>query len=471
MTQPDRTPYCTKIRYGIAGAPTLTEDEMDGSHAPGIGLAPKLIELIYSVARDGKPASVSASVTGEWTRFGERADGQVTVHFTDGPDGWPAWLAEEARLHDPASSAGVAPAPDQTALRDRIAEALSDARRPGLGGMTEADAVVYMADAVLTVLPAELLRAQAEAHQYRTALQGVARRAAVLPASVDRADEEHRLALSMALGLGTGAPWDAIHDRVTELGLPPLAEDPVAQRLGLVPAPVDRATLVGILAVHAEQLAATLRSNASTGIPQLRAGVERSADLMDLHRRQLLAGQWTGDVRQMLTAMLEDITEATPADRAAVLREAAEALGRIDYDTDSNDYGYDTYRDAWNGGVMDAAAELRRVAAETPNTTVEIVHGCPPDGSGLTPCCGRTPFELPLGDRISSEAPITCPGPDAPPAGGARQPSEADNPPAAFQPRHTCHDQKTAPGHDWDCQWCSTLPDDIGIAAQQPKEA
>ena len=41
----------------------------------------------------------------------------------------------------------------------------------------------------------------------------------------------------------------------------------------------------------------------------------------------------------------------------------------------------------------------------------EIVHGCPPDGSGLTPCCGRTPLELPLGDRISSEAPVTCPGP------------------------------------------------------------
>jgi hypothetical protein len=38
----------------------------------------------------------------------------------------------------------------------------------------------------------------------------------------------------------------------------------------------------------------------------------------------------------------------------------------------------------------------------------EIVHACPPDGSGLTPCCGRTPFELPLTDRISSEVPVTC---------------------------------------------------------------
>lgn len=54
------------------------------------------------------------------------------------------------------------------------------------------------------------------------------------------------------------------------------------------------------------------------------------------------------------------------ADRAAILTEAADELGRMDYDTDSNDYGYDTYRDAWNGGVMDGADLLRRMAAEDP---------------------------------------------------------------------------------------------------------
>lgn len=50
--------------------------------------------------------------------------------------------------------------------------------------------------------------------------------------------------------------------------------------------------------------------------------------------------------------------------RGAVLREAADELGRMDYDTDSNDYGYDTYRDAWSGGVMDGADLLRRRADE-----------------------------------------------------------------------------------------------------------
>lgn len=38
-------------------------------------------------------------------------------------------------------------------------------------------------------------------------------------------------------------------------------------------------------------------------------------------------------------------------------------------------------------------------------------HACPPDGSGLTPCCERTPFELPATDRItSSPERVTCAG-------------------------------------------------------------
>lgn len=39
------------------------------------------------------------------------------------------------------------------------------------------------------------------------------------------------------------------------------------------------------------------------------------------------------------------------------------------------------------------------------------VHGCPLDGSGVTPCCGRTPFELPRTDRMATDStPVTCPG-------------------------------------------------------------
>jgi hypothetical protein len=43
---------------------------------------------------------------------------------------------------------------DRAALRQQIIDGLYEARRPGLGGMTEAEAVAHMADAVLAALPA-----------------------------------------------------------------------------------------------------------------------------------------------------------------------------------------------------------------------------------------------------------------------------------------------------------------------------
>lgn len=40
-----------------------------------------------------------------------------------------------------------------------------------------------------------------------------------------------------------------------------------------------------------------------------------------------------------------------------------------------------------------------------------LVHACPPEGSGLTPCCGRTPFELPRDERLTQYGPlVTCGG-------------------------------------------------------------
>jgi hypothetical protein len=38
-------------------------------------------------------------------------------------------------------------------------------------------------------------------------------------------------------------------------------------------------------------------------------------------------------------------------------------------------------------------------------------HMCPPAGQGSTPCCGRTPFELPRHDLMTLEpARVTCSG-------------------------------------------------------------
>ncbi|MFF8447901.1 hypothetical protein ACF06Q_09390 [Streptomyces leeuwenhoekii] len=73
-------------------------------------------------------------------------------------------------------------------------------------------------------------------------------------------------------------------------------------------------------------------------------------------------------------------------DQATVLREAADELGRMDYDTDSRDYGYDTYRDAWNGGVMDSAEKLRRMAdeAQPAETDAETATLSPAERTMLT---------------------------------------------------------------------------------------
>lgn len=187
----ERTPHCTKIRYGITGAPLLTEDEMDGSHAPGVGVAPTLVELVYSPARDGKPARVDASVTGDWTRFGEPDGfgGRVTTHFKNGPDGWPAWLAEEARLHDPAAKAERLREKHKASLRraDEINNELMEevqryaegSERPVLWSVynrmhlraitAEAELEkLRRADAVLGVLPAGSGDATAEIDRLRT---------------------------------------------------------------------------------------------------------------------------------------------------------------------------------------------------------------------------------------------------------------------------------------------------------------
>jgi hypothetical protein len=114
-------------------------------------------------------------------------------------------------------ASAVVPAADRAALRDRIRRAVCEAEGFAWDSdMLEPDEYGDHADMVLAALP-ELV--------YRTA-------------------EDHRLALSDALGLGTGAPWEAIYDRATELGLPPIDQDPVARRLGLLPAPADRAAVL-----------------------------------------------------------------------------------------------------------------------------------------------------------------------------------------------------------------------------------
>lgn len=41
----------------------------------------------------------------------------------------------------------------------------------------------------------------------------------------------------------------------------------------------------------------------------------------------------------------------------------------------------------------------------------EVVHGCPTQGSGQTTCCHRTPWDLPVTDRMTvMDDLVTCTG-------------------------------------------------------------
>jgi hypothetical protein len=55
------------------------------------------------------------------------------------------------------------------------------------------------------------------------------------------------------------------------------------------------------------------------------------------------------------------------------------------------------------------AATLLAILHEPPVT--ETVHACPPDGSGLMPCCGRTPFEVPKERITIYPRLVTCAAP------------------------------------------------------------
>lgn len=61
----------------------------------------------------------------------------------------------------------------------------------------------------------------------------------------------------------------------------------------------------------------------------------------------------------------------------------------------------------------EVCARIRQAAAGTEPALWEVVHACPlPEHDGITPCCGRTLFELPRHHRITLLSGIvTCTGP------------------------------------------------------------
>ena len=257
----------------------------------------------------------------------------VAARLTQMTDYWEQQLPEVIRtpavvsaIRAALEAAAVPPAPavpvDRAALREVAAQAIRDSN-----GTPEAlawwrahpqliPAHVY-ADAVLDVLP-ELV-------------------------------EDHRLTLSMALGLGTGAPWDAIHDRATELGLPPLNQDPVARRLGLLPAPSSRS-----------------------------ASLTEAADGFDRHAARILDG--VDDKAVFVAKALRE--------QAAVWSEAAETLRRLAAEGPLSPFyehpecGFHWHgRDGMDIPMRDGQpvcprCELRRLAAEAHDGDTQAVPVC-----------------------------------------------------------------------------------------------
>lgn len=56
------------------------------------------------------------------------------------------------------------------------------------------------------------------------------------------------------------------------------------------------------------------------------------------------------------------------------------------------------------------------VVVEDTAPPTEVTHACPPGDAACTPCCGRTPFELPRTDRLTLDPSlVTCREDTAPP--------------------------------------------------------
>lgn len=160
MTTPettvDRIPIGHSVNYAVRGVPEIG-DEYNAERT----ITPTEITLVYRAAPDPQLGRVSAYVKGWWMQDGKRVpmDKPVGRWLYGDPECWPAWLAEEARLHDPdAPTAGVAPATDQTARFERYAVAIHDAmesdlslidQEPGLQALfaRAAEAAVAVADA------------------------------------------------------------------------------------------------------------------------------------------------------------------------------------------------------------------------------------------------------------------------------------------------------------------------------------
>lgn len=155
----DRIPLTHSVHYVARGLP-----DVPNQYGPGV-LAPSEITLTYRAAPDSQLGRVHAYVAGRiWvdgTELPLLPGGLYGQHYDDGLDGWPEWLAEEARLHDPATPAvpaGQAPA-DRAGLRERIGLAFHSELTEYRLGRNTGLIVQGLTDVALRMLPAPADRA------------------------------------------------------------------------------------------------------------------------------------------------------------------------------------------------------------------------------------------------------------------------------------------------------------------------
>lgn len=210
--EPLRIPIAHSVRYAARGLP-----EVPNQYGSGV-LAPSEITLTYRAAPDSGLGRVHAYVAGRlWVDGVEiplLPGGLYGQHYDDGLDGWPEWLAEEARLHDPDAPSAAA---DRAGLLDAAAQAIRDSN-----GSPEAlewwrthpqliPAHVYAA-AALSVLPPAADRAAVERVRAVLETEAVVGRSALeyrgLIASALMADEAQQQP-----GTAAFSPGDGVHGR------------------------------------------------------------------------------------------------------------------------------------------------------------------------------------------------------------------------------------------------------------------
>lgn len=219
--------------------------------------------------------------------------------------------------------------------------------------------------------------------------------------------EGHRFALSVALDLGTGATWDAIHERVKELR----RDSAEAAAVSATVAPPTQA---------APSLRAGLRDEIVKALGRITTvpPVAHRREQAD-HVLAVLYREWP-----WLRAEAED---DEPTDRAAVIRAIADALVRMDAMVwlgcrrGDRDHDEPIGQEALAERLADAV--LRRLADETPHTqtTPEACAHCGNPIRRVTSNLAAWWVHDPGGNTLCDWARPATSTRATPPAAGARQ--------------------------------------------------